>query len=133
MSKGTGISVSLPLVYDNEDGPFRLNKKVGDVVKQNLKNLLLTIPGERIMLPKFGAGLWQILFDPMIGDTYDRAAARVYEQVRRYMPFVNIDSIVFLTSDDDPSIGPNQVTIVLTYNLGSLNSQDVLKINALNN
>ena len=133
MSKGTGISVSLPLTYDNEDGPYRLNKKVGDVVKQNLKNLLLTIPGERIMLPKFGAGLYQVLFDPMVGDTYDRAASRVYDQVGRYMPFVNIESMVFLTSDDDPSINPNQVAIVLRYNLGSLNSQDVLKINVANN
>ena len=133
MSKGIGISVSLPLVYSNEDGPYKLNKNVGEVVRQNLKNLVLTVPGERIMLPSFGAGLHQVLFDPMVGDTYDRAASRLYDQVGRYMPFVNIESLAFLTSEDDPAISPNQVVIVLRYNLGSTNSRDVLKINATNN
>ena len=38
-NKLQGISVSLPLRYDNIDGPYELNKNLKDVVKQNLKNL----------------------------------------------------------------------------------------------
>ena len=37
-NKLEGISVSLPLTYDNVDGPYELNKNLKDVVKQNLKN-----------------------------------------------------------------------------------------------
>jgi hypothetical protein len=57
-----GYSVALPFVYNKEDGPYALNKNMLDVVKQNLKTLILTDRGERIMLPEFGvgdAGAWQ--------------------------------------------------------------------------
>ena len=35
MSKLEGISVKLPLSYSQEDGPYKLNKTLGDVIKQN--------------------------------------------------------------------------------------------------
>ena len=49
MSSLQGISVRLPLAYSKEDGPYGLNKNIGQVVKQNFKNLVLTSPGERPM------------------------------------------------------------------------------------
>ena len=57
MSKLQGISPQLPLVYSHTDGPYQLNKTLKDVVRQNLKMLILTAPGERIMVPEFGVGL----------------------------------------------------------------------------
>ena len=41
-----GYSVSLPLIYNKEDGPFALNKNMTDVIKQNLRTLILTDKGE---------------------------------------------------------------------------------------
>ena len=48
MSAREGISVALPLVYSDLDGPYRLNKNLKEVVVQNFKNLVLTSPGESI-------------------------------------------------------------------------------------
>ena len=87
MSKMEGIAVKLPLSYSNEDGPYTLNKTLGENVKQNFRNLILTVPGERIMLPEFGVGLYQMLFEPMAGKTYQEITTRIYEQTERYMPF----------------------------------------------
>ena len=59
----SGISPKLPLAKSPEDGYWGLTKTVTEAIKQNLKNLILTIPGERIMMPHFGVGLHQYLFE----------------------------------------------------------------------
>ena len=58
MSKLQGISPRLPLVYDKTDGPYQLNKTLKQTFQQNLKMLILTMPGERPMIPEFGVGLY---------------------------------------------------------------------------
>ena len=40
-----GISQKLPLLVSDQDGPYGLNKKLRQAIKQNLKNLVLTSPG----------------------------------------------------------------------------------------
>ena len=70
MASKQGISVKLPLSYDSEDGPYRLTKNLKENVQQNFKNLMLTNPGERVMLPNFGAGIRQLLLEP-ISDAKD--------------------------------------------------------------
>ena len=57
-----GITPHLPLVVDGING-IKLIQDYKDLVKQNLKNLLLTIPGERIMDVDFGVGLRKYLFE----------------------------------------------------------------------
>lgn len=127
-NKLQGISVSLPLRYDNIDGPYELNKNLKDVVKQNLKNLVLTSPGERIMLPDFGAGVRRLLFEPGTAQTYNLAKERISSQITRYMPFVEIQDLFFLTPGEDDSLSPNAVRLVLKYNIGPINDSDTLII-----
>ena len=127
MSKMEGISFALLLEYDSTDGPYRLNKTLGETVRQNLKNLLLTSPGERVMIPEFGAGLRTVLFEPMLATTFSEARERVYRQVNRFMPFVVLESVSFLTNEEDSALGLNQVVIRVEYNLGSLNETDTLE------
>ena len=54
--------VALPLPYDSGDG-FTMLKHIKRVAKQNFKMLILTVPGERVMEPKFGVGLKRYLFE----------------------------------------------------------------------
>ena len=128
MSKMEGISVALPLTYDATDGPYRLNKTLGPVVRQNLKNLLLTSPGERIMIPDFGAGLRKIMFEPMLPETFQRAKEAIYSQVNSYMPFLSVEGVFFITNEEDSNLGLNQVRVVIRYNLGSLERSDTLEM-----
>ncbi len=130
-NKLQGISVQLPLVYDPSDGPYRLNKTLREVVKQNLKNLILTSPGERVMLPDFGVGARRILFEPMAmaGGEFQSNLAR---QVSTYMPFVNIQEAQFITNEDDPTLKLNEARLILLYNLGDVNDSDILIITEVN-
>jgi hypothetical protein len=128
MSKLEGISVKLPLVYSPQDGPYILNKRLGDVVRQNLKNLLLTAPGERIMVPEFGAGLYGLLFENVGQATLDAAVQTITTQVGLFMPDVNLENIEFSTTEDNPEIPLNQIEISIVYNISPYNVQDELRI-----
>jgi phage baseplate assembly protein W len=116
-----GISVKLPLAHDEIDGPYFLNKDLKSVVKQNLKNLMLTSPGERVMDADFGVGLKKLLFEPSHPVTYDKIKIRIRQQVKLYMPFLGLEDITISAS------GP-QVQVSIYFNLGSLDEQDVLHI-----
>ncbi len=56
-----GYAPTLPLSQDDENGYQLIQTAIG-VVKQNLRMLLLTNPGERIMMPDFGVGIKTYLF-----------------------------------------------------------------------
>ena len=133
MSKMEGISVGLPLVYSNRDGPYHLNTDIGQVVRQNLKNLILTSPGERVMTPEFGVGLKQLLFENNSSDLREAMVSRIYSQVGRWMPFVELLSVSFTDSDSNSNMGFNELQVRIEFNLGSLNQKDTLQITLLNN
>ena len=127
-NKLQGLSVSLPLTYDNEDGPYRLNKTLKQVVKQNFKNLILTSPGERVMLPTFGAGVRRLLFEPLTSETFSKVSQRISSQVTKFMSYLKIENISFVTPDQDSSLSPNSVRLIIKYNIGPINDSDTLII-----
>jgi phage baseplate assembly protein W len=127
-NKREGISVALPLTYDSGDGPYRLNKNLEDVIKQNLKNLLLTNPGERIMLPEYGAGIRRFLFEPHNDVTLESVSEAINSSVTSYMPFVEIEKISLLSQEQDDTLSPNSFRIIIEYNVGDIDSTDTLII-----
>jgi|TARA_R100000353_G_scaffold134435_1_gene95384 phage baseplate assembly protein W len=128
MTKLQGISPKIPLVYDGTDGPYQLNKNIGEAIKQNLKMLLLTSPGERIMVPNFGVGLYGFLFENITSSTFSSLASKITEQVNFYIPAVNIEEIDFNTSDTDPTLQFNEVRVSIKYNISPFNQRDELII-----
>ena len=128
MSKLEGISVKLPLTYDPADGPYLLNKTLGETVKQNLKMLVLTSPGERIMDPNFGVGLRNFLFESIGDDSFTAIVTRMKQQLAEYLPIINLESVQFVTSDEDATIPINQVMVAIKYNLDPFNEKDELII-----
>jgi len=124
--KSEGISVALPLRLDNIDGPYKLNKSLGQSIRQNFKNLVLTSPGERIMIPDFGVGLRRFLFEGLTPNTNQKVLTKLQEQVRRYMPFIVLNKVSFRDSKDDKTIPTNQVNIEIFYSVPSVNLRDTL-------
>ena len=99
----SGISPKLPLERDEQDG-FSLNKTVIEAVKQNLKMLVLTSPGERVMDPDFGCGIRRLLFEPATFDVKGQVESRIKSQVSRYLPFVNIIDVHFIAINKNQSV-----------------------------
>jgi phage baseplate assembly protein W len=128
MTKRQGISPKLPLSYDPIDGPYRLNRTLGETIKQNFKNMVLTMPGERIMIPEFGVGLYGYLFQNVDEDILDQLVQRITEQTQAYMPMVNLQTINFETSDEDPTLSYNEIRVTIKYDILPLDEEDELVI-----
>jgi uncharacterized protein len=63
LNNNVKIGVAFPL---DETNVFNSTETLLDQAKSNLLNLLLTAPGERVNLPKFGVGLKNLLFEQKI-------------------------------------------------------------------
>ena len=124
-----GLSPKLPLRRDFTDG-FALNKNFRDLVKQNFKMLLLTIPGERMMMPNFGVGLKRYLFELNTRANSNIIEAEIRTQVRRYLPFINLEIIDIQSSNTDPTISNNFLGVSIRYRIAPLgNLKDALTVN----
>jgi len=85
-----GLSVALPLRIDARDGAYGLNKNLQQVAEQNLKMVILTAPGERIMFPEFGVGARNFLFEQSTPGLNQTLRQRIQQQVKKYLPYINI-------------------------------------------
>jgi len=79
------LAIKLPLTFDSIDG-FTTIKSIKLLVKQNLKMLILTIPGERVMHPHFGVGMKKFLFENYSESVYAEIDTKIREQVNTYCP-----------------------------------------------
>jgi hypothetical protein len=117
------LGVALPLELDSGDG-FHMLKSIKNLVKQNLKMLILTIPGERVMKPKFGVGLSRYLFENFGHDTMAQIDNSIREQVSIYMPAVIIQNITFGNSNPDN----NYLGIGIEYSIPAVGTTDLLEL-----
>lgn len=122
-----GLSAYLPLTRDTEDG-IKLNKNYIELVRQNFKNLLLTVPGERIMMPEFGVGLRRYLFEPVSQKVKATISSKIMEQAGKYMPFISIDKITFTSFEDNPNFPINLVSMKIQYKIIPLEKVDLLTL-----
>ena len=123
-----GYSAKLPLV--SLEAGYGLNKTVEATVKQNLKMLLLTTPGERVMLPDFGAGLIKYLFEldnPLLRGNIE---ATIRSQDDRWLPFIEIFKFTFNSASDNSEVQENLLSIRLEYRISPLQKEDILLITA---
>jgi len=127
-----GLSPQIPLTLDDLDG-YALNKTYREIINQNLKMVLLTTPGERVMDPSFGVGLKTYLFEPQVTQTHANLNANIRRQVAKYMPFVKISDIKFETSEDSELIPPNYLSVILSFSVGLIDLSEILVITVTNN
>jgi phage baseplate assembly protein W len=113
------LSPKLPLALDSELG-YQMNKSFIEVVRQNLTMLILTSPGERVMIPDFGVGLKRYLFENVTPSLKDSIRQKIKEQVGLYMPAVLINKIVF----DESEMNSNKLFIGIQYSVPSAGLND---------
>lgn len=119
-----GFQPQIPLSLDSEDG-FAMIKDLKSNIRQNLKMLLLTNPGERIMIPRFGVGMRRYLFEVKGDDVYAQIDSRIREQVSIFLPYLQIKRIKF-SSDND-----NKISLTIFYSVPRISLNDVLTTEVL--
>jgi len=123
-----GISPKLPLQSDSKVGTYQLNENLRESIKQNFKNLLLTVPGERIMDIRFGVGLPMFLFEQHSADLKSVITSRINKQVSLYMPFVIVNEIIFRDAEQGFSMDANSLGITINYSIPTIAVSDFLDI-----
>jgi len=111
----TAIGLSLPI----DKGPlgyFASTYTTIEQAKTNLQNLILTIPGERVMHPSLGSSLKRVLFEPVIDEESltEVVDNLIRDDVETWLPYLNIDTLNVAWDENN-----HLVTIDLTISLKS--------------
>ena len=120
---GGSIAVSLPLALSDEYG-YEMLTDLRSVFKQNLKTLILTEPGERVMDPSYGVGIRKFLFENFSQSLLSNIDSKIREQARTYIPAINILQINFDTS----GIDRNTINIAILYSIPGVGARDSLSV-----
>jgi len=85
-----------------ENGYFKQAFSSFAQAKANLKNLLMTKKGERIMQPDFGTGLEELLFEQMDSEGMfeERLQEIITSSVNFWLPYINIEEIEVEMTDE---------------------------------
>ena len=118
----SSIGVKLPIQKDSSDG-FVTIKSIKEMFNQNLKMLILTIPGERIMDPEFGVGAQQYLFYGFNEGAQIKLDNSIREQVATYLPAIKIIDILFAQADP----GSNTLSFRVEYSIPDAGIKDLLE------
>lgn len=101
-------------------GYIEVTDDVASAIVANLRSLLLTNWGERVMHVDFGCNLREYLFEQKNRALKVRIADRIKTQVTKWMPFLNLTGIFLTFSEDDPAVPQNGFHIRLTLTYGNI-------------
>ena len=102
------IGIRYPLGFSPE-GFFFKTKTILEQSKANMRNLLLTSKGERVMQPDFGSRLLDIVFDQG-SNIPTRIEEEIREVVGVQLPYININNVFVVQLTDT-----NQVDVSIEF------------------
>ena len=90
--------------------------------------LVLTSPGERIMIPLFGVGIRQFLFQAMNSMTEEAIRGRIQDQVETFLPYIELYDVQINQNETQTHKDLYTLSVKIFYTLNSLGIQDSLDI-----
>ena len=105
-------------------GVFTLNFTTQAQVKDNIRNLVLTSPGERPYHPNFGVGVYELLFDNATDDVLALIEERIGGQIEYWLPYVKLHEAFVSRAENNP----NRVNIGVTYSAYNNIDKEVVDI-----
>jgi len=113
-------TVKFPLEFSSESNGFEVinEEKLKELVLFNLKNIILTNPGERIFYPLFGVGIKRYLFNQE-NTREEEIKFRIRKQIKSYAEYVVVEDL-------ELSMNDNALKIVLKYQIKKPKISDVL-------
>lgn len=78
-----------------------------DQIKSDLLALLLTNPGERVMLPTYGTPLRTLFFDPNDVFTEQRARDMIVAAITTWEPRITVEHIEIIRNIDEKDLNPD--------------------------
>ncbi len=93
------------------------------LIKNDLLQLLMTIPGERVFRPDFGTELRSTLFEQIDNRSIDILKRSISDSIRKFEQRIGVDEIIIERKDDENTI------IVKIYSHLTIDPNRVLELN----
>jgi uncharacterized protein len=106
------IGLELPFAR-SRTGLFGLTETTLEQAGHNIKNLLLTAKGERVMQPDFGSNLRSLLFEQQDENLNINIKEAIQEAMSTWLPYIDISNVNI--SQDETK--PNQMKVDIDFSL----------------
>ena len=117
--------VSFPLEITQDNAGYKLSD-LQETVKFNIKNIILTNPGERIMIADFGVGIQAALFENSSIELLEQIQDRIIDQISTYASYVTILELLIRPVDEQ------SINVRLKYKINFAEIIDTLDIEVSN-
>ena len=112
------INLKFPL-KSYRRGFFQGNTDTISAVRENIKILLLTLKGERVMHAEMGTRIPVLqgqLFEPITRDeTFENIRLEIETAIQTYLPYIRILNIKMITQEEEPRLGNNKIRVNMAY------------------
>ena len=103
------ISMSFEVNPINDD---LISVKKRTAIARSIRNLVLTVPGERFFNPDLGSRITEILFDTLDELSASSIRDEIEETIIKYEPRVKLDNV-----DVKPNYDNNEFDVTITYDI----------------
>jgi len=106
-----GRGFGWPLGVDHT-GSIRLTRGAPEL-DDSIRVILSTAPGERVMRPRFGCRIWELLFEPVTANLLGLMAQAVREALGQWEPRIEVEDVTCEPDDDDAALVRIRVAYVV--------------------
>ena len=122
------IGILTPVALGNSnDGIFKMSKKLEVQVKDNLRNLIMTNWGERMMLYDFGANLGELLFELGSESADTQAIIQIKRAIEKYMPFIQPLTFETFSPNNTANNGLAVIGIRLIFKVPTIGNDEYME------
>lgn len=100
MANGVTYGVNFPFVDSLVGDYVSLSQNPDQEIRSNLVHLLLTRKGSRYYLPDFGSRLYEFIFEPFDGITFEAIKDEIRDSVSKYIPNLIINDVIVLPYEE---------------------------------
>ena len=116
MANGVTYGITFPF-RDSFDGKYLdLTDFEDQEIRSSLIHLLLTRKGTRYFLPDFGTRLYEYIFEPLDGPTFNQIESEIRDSVGKYIPNLQINTISITDASTEEGANPKTTQDGMTNN-----------------
>ncbi|MET0580748.1 MAG: GPW/gp25 family protein [Pseudoxanthomonas sp.] len=95
-----GRGWAMPVAIDSRTGMVASSEYEEDI-RQSIRIIIETAPGERVMRPEFGCGIHDLVFAAPDSETLQRSRSLIEEALRRYEARIEVSSVAVFAPEAD--------------------------------
>lgn len=125
------IGLKLP-IRNGDVGYFDSTKTHLEQAKHNLRNLLLTIKGERPMQPNLGCDIWKLVFNPQDDQIETKVQDVIRDAVSLWLPYLEIKQCKVVSTFTEIDENILHIEVIFSLNTDP-DVYDTITFNVANN